>query len=230
LNGRTINISTPGSAAQPALDCPSVSNYARYEVTALPPQQRAFSGLRSTSSTAAASTRVTSMLYLDHGLGKDFTGYDDLLRRQYRHDAIAYLMLATSCCTPWRPDATPSPEDVSGMVAFAVRAEGRNGCDYRRQWVSGLSWIKRIKELADEEWKLRHLPHAAESSAPRKHIGFAESHDQALVGDQTLAFRLMGRRCILQEPQCASGRIIRHLLYERMESSTSRVAGCPRES
>ena len=53
-------------------------------------------------------------------------------------------------------------------------------------------WIKILKEKADEQWSLAELfGTLLNRRHGEKHIGYAESHDQALVGDKTLAFRLM---------------------------------------
>ena len=53
-------------------------------------------------------------------------------------------------------------------------------------------WIKLIKEKSDEEWDMGHIVHTLTNRRwGERCIGYAESHDQALVGDKTLAFRLM---------------------------------------
>ena len=52
-------------------------------------------------------------------------------------------------------------------------------------------WIKTIKDCADEEWDIIKLWYELTGRRPNeKNIGYAESHDQALVGDKTIMFRL----------------------------------------
>src|SRR5438270_5218439 len=70
--------------------------------------------------------------------------------------------------------------------------EGGLGFDYRLAMGIPDYWIKLVKETPDEGWSLSGLYHTLLNRRPHeKHIGYAESHDQALVGDKTLAFRLM---------------------------------------
>jgi 1,4-alpha-glucan branching enzyme len=137
---------------------------------------------------------VTSMLYLDHGLGRDFAGYDDYFSDNVDRDAVAYLMLANEVAHAVEPAAITIAEDVSGMAGLARPvAEGGLGFDYRLAMGIPDYWIKLIKEVPDESWDLNGLFHTIlNRRAHEKHVGYAESHDQALVGDQTLAFRLMG--------------------------------------
>ncbi len=139
---------------------------------------------------------VTSMLYLDHGLNRDFTGYDDYFSDNVDRDAVAYLMLANEVAHGVNPKAIAIAEDVSGMVGLARPvSEGGLGFDYRLAMGVPDYWIKLVKEIPDEEWSLTGLYLTLLNRRPHeKHVGYAESHDQALVGDQTLAFRLMGDR------------------------------------
>ncbi|HLK55845.1 MAG TPA: alpha-amylase family glycosyl hydrolase [Chthonomonadaceae bacterium] len=137
---------------------------------------------------------VTSMLYLDHGLARTFTSYEDYFSANVDPDAISYLMLANDVMHAVNPDAISIAEDVSGMVGLArPTAEGGLGFDYRLAMGIPDYWIKLLKEQKDEEWDLAYLYHRLlDRRYGEKHIGYAESHDQALVGDQTIAFRLMG--------------------------------------
>jgi 1,4-alpha-glucan branching enzyme len=49
-----------------------------------------------------------------------------------------------------------------------------------------------VKEVPDEQWSLGAIyTELLNRRFTEKHVGYVESHDQALVGDQTLAFRLM---------------------------------------
>lgn len=136
---------------------------------------------------------VTSMLYLDHGLGKAFTSYDDYFGPNVDNDALTYLQLANEVAHEARPDVVTIAEDVSGMPGMArpVR-EGGLGFDYRLAMGIPDFWIKLLKERRDQDWHMGELFHTLTNRrAHEGHIAYAESHDQALVGDKTLAFRLM---------------------------------------
>src|SRR5205085_1652657 len=75
---------------------------------------------------------VTSMLYLDHGLGKAFSSYDDYFGTNVDKDAVGYLQLANQLVHKIKPDAITVAEDVSGMVGTARKVEeGGLGFDYR---------------------------------------------------------------------------------------------------
>jgi 1,4-alpha-glucan branching enzyme len=138
---------------------------------------------------------VTSMLYLDHGLGKAFSSYDDYFGGNVDEDAVTYLKLANHLAHLVRPDAITIAEDVSGMVGTARPvAEGGFGFNYRLAMGVPDYWIKILKEKRDEEWNLGELFHTLLNRRHgEKHVGYAESHDQALVGDKTIAFRLMDK-------------------------------------
>ena len=138
---------------------------------------------------------VTSMLYLDHGLEKPFNSYDDYFGGNVDEDAVTYLKLANHLAHLVRPDATTVAEDVSGMVGTARPvAEGGLGFDYRLAMGIPDYWIKILKEKRDEQWNLAELlTTLLNRRYGEKHVGYAESHDQALVGDKTIAFRLMDK-------------------------------------
>jgi 1,4-alpha-glucan branching enzyme len=137
---------------------------------------------------------VTSMLYLDHGLGKAFTSYDDYFDDNVDENAYTYLALANKLVHDIRPDATTIAEDVSGMPGLASPySSGGVGFDYRFAMGVPDNWTRLVKELPDEEWHMGHLWHELTNRRrDEKTISYAESHDQALVGDQTLIFRLIG--------------------------------------
>ncbi len=137
---------------------------------------------------------VTSMLYLDHGLGRDFSSYEDYFSANVDRDAVAYLMLANEVAHAVNLRALTIAEDVSGMAGLARPvSEGGLGFDFRLAMGIPDYWIKLVKETPDEAWGLGGIYHTLLNRRPHeKHVGYAESHDQALVGDQTLAFRLMG--------------------------------------
>ena len=138
---------------------------------------------------------VTSMLYKDHGLGKPFGSYDDYFGENVDEDALVYLKMANQLAHALRPDVITIAEDVSGMVGTARPvAEGGLGFDYRLAMGIPDYWIKLLKEKRDEEWNLAELfSTLLNRRYGEKHVGYAESHDQALVGDKTIAFRLMDK-------------------------------------
>ena len=136
---------------------------------------------------------VTSMLYHDHGLGKAFTSYDDYYGDNVDEDALTYLAIANQLIHDIRPDAITIAEDVSGMPGLAVaEEEGGYGFDYRFAMGIPDFWIKLIKEVPDEDWPMGHLWHELTNRrSDEKTISYAESHDQALVGDKSIIFRLI---------------------------------------
>ena len=138
---------------------------------------------------------VTSMLYLDHGLGKRFTSYEDYFTLNTDGDALAYLQLANVVAHTVKPGSITIAEDMSGMVGMARPvAEGGVGFDYRLAMGIPDYWIKTLKEKTDDQWILQDIyKMLLNRRTHEKHIGYAESHDQALVGDKTLAFWLMDK-------------------------------------
>ncbi|MEI6563425.1 MAG: alpha amylase C-terminal domain-containing protein [bacterium] len=136
---------------------------------------------------------VTSMLYYDHGLGKAFTCYDDYFGGNVDDDALAYLTLANKVIHAVRPDALTIAEDVSGMPGLGTPADdGGIGFDYRLAMGTPDYWIKLIKEVPDEQWNMSNLYYELTNRRQdEKTISYAESHDQALVGDKTIIFRLI---------------------------------------
>jgi 1,4-alpha-glucan branching enzyme len=139
---------------------------------------------------------VTSMLYHDHGFGPPFRTYDDYFSGNVDLDALGYLMMANELTHAVSPKAITIAEDVSGMPGMARPvSEGGLGFDYRLSMGIPDLWIKIIKERPDEEWPLTDIYNAMLNRRhSEKHIGYAESHDQALVGDKTLAFWLMDQQ------------------------------------
>ncbi len=137
---------------------------------------------------------VTSMLYLDHGLGRNFVSYADYFNDTIDEDALTYLALANRLVHALRPDALTVAEDVSGMPGLAAPpSEGGFGIDFRFAMGVPDHWIKLIKEVPDEHWPVGHLWHELTNRRrEEKTIAYAESHDQALVGDQSIIFRLIG--------------------------------------
>jgi 1,4-alpha-glucan branching enzyme len=136
---------------------------------------------------------VTSMLYHNHGLGFDFASYDDYFNSNVNDNAVLYLQLANNLIHTLAPNAITIAEDMSGMPGMARPiTEGGLGFDYRLAMGVPDFWIKTLKEQSDDEWNLESIYGTLLNRRHgEKHIGYAESHDQALVGDKTLAFRLM---------------------------------------
>lgn len=138
---------------------------------------------------------VTSMLYWDHGLGRSFDTYERYYDGGQDGDAICYLMLANSLIHECNPHAITIAEDVSGMPGLASPREyGGYGFDYRLSMGVPDYWIKLLKEKRDEDWHVGAIFHElTQARFDEKVISYAESHDQALVGDKTIAFRLMDK-------------------------------------
>lgn len=136
---------------------------------------------------------VTSMLYHHHGLSKAFTSYDDYFGAAVDDAAVIYLQLANELAHTVKPEAITIAEEVSGMAGLARPvAEGGLGFDYRLAMGVPDMWIRLLKEQRDEDWNLGEIYRTLINRRyGEMHIGYAESHDQALVGDKTLAFWLM---------------------------------------
>lgn len=136
---------------------------------------------------------VTSMLYYSHGLEQSFMSYDDYYDGSTDGEAICYLTLANKMIHELRPHAITIAEEVSGMPGLANKVEdGGYGFDYRMAMNIPDYWIKTIKEKRDEDWHPSAIFwELTNRRADEKTISYAESHDQALVGDKTIIFRLI---------------------------------------
>lgn len=136
---------------------------------------------------------VTSMLYYSHGLGEAFCGYPDYFNGHQDDNAICYLTLANLLIHEVNPSAITIAEEVSGMPGLAAPfKDGGYGFDYRMAMNIPDYWIKTIKECRDEDWRPSSiLWELTNRRADEKTISYCESHDQALVGDKTLIFRLI---------------------------------------
>ena len=136
---------------------------------------------------------VTSMLYYNHGLGVDFGGYGDYYNGGQDDNAICYLTLANKVIHEVNKNAITIAEEMSGMPGLAAKIEdGGMGFDYRLAMGLPDYWIKMIKEKSDEQWNPRDIFwEMTNRRADEKTISYAESHDQALVGDKTIIFRLI---------------------------------------
>lgn len=145
---------------------------------------------------------VTSMIYKAHGINRVFTCYDDyFMDEDVDLDALSYLYFANVLIHSISPAAITIAEDVSGYPGLASDKSLMSskafciGFDYRFAMGIPDFWIRLLKEKRDETWHLGTLWH--ELNAVRddeKSISYAESHDQALVGDQTIMMRLMGAK------------------------------------
>ncbi|KAF8307005.1 1,4-alpha-glucan branching enzyme [Clavulina sp. PMI_390] len=139
---------------------------------------------------------VTSMMYKHHGIGTGFSGgYSDYFGDQADIEAIVYLILANDMIHQLYPNAITIAEDVSGMPLLCVdTAIGGVGFDYRLSMAIPDMWIKLLKEKKDDDWKMGEISWTLTNRRwKEKSIAYAESHDQALVGDKTLAFWLMDK-------------------------------------
>ena len=136
---------------------------------------------------------VTSMLYYSHGLGEAFCNYNDYFNGHQDDNAICYLTIANKLIHEVNPDAVTIAEEVSGMPGLAAKFEdGGYGFDYRMAMNIPDYWIKTIKEKRDEDWKPSSIFWEVKNRRPdEKTISYCESHDQALVGDKTIIFRLI---------------------------------------
>jgi len=136
---------------------------------------------------------VTSMLYYNHGLGQAFCSYDDYYNGRQDDNAIVYLTLANELIHQVNPRAITIAEEMSGMPGLAAKfKDGGIGFDYRMAMGIPDFWIKTIKEKKDEDWKPTAIFwELTNRRADEKTINYAESHDQALVGDKTIIFRLI---------------------------------------
>ncbi len=135
---------------------------------------------------------VTSMLYYDHGLGRNFSTYHDYFDGQQDDYAILYLTLANELIHSIKQNAVTIAEEMSGFPGIGAKtSDGGIGFDFRLSMGTPDFWIKLIKEVNDENWQVGSVYHELIQHRPEeKIIAYAESHDQALVGDKTIIFRL----------------------------------------
>lgn len=136
---------------------------------------------------------VTSMLYYDHGIGRDFTNYSFYYDGNQDEDAIVYLTLANKLIHEIKSDAITIAEDVSGMPGLASSiAKLGIGFDFRMAMGVADFWVKLLKEKKDEEWHVGDLFYELTNKRKEERtISYVESHDQAMVGDKTIIFRLL---------------------------------------
>lgn len=135
---------------------------------------------------------VTSMLYHDHGLGSDFNDNSKYFSMNTHTEAITYLQLANELIRQVNPRAITIAEDMSGMPGMCLSIDdGGIGFDYRLAMGLPDMWIKTVKEKRDEFWDIAQMWGSMCLRRPGEDsVAYVESHDQALVGDKTMIFRL----------------------------------------
>ena len=136
---------------------------------------------------------ITSMIYYDHGLGKNFVSYEEYYNGNQDEDALTYLYLANKLIHNFKPGAVTIAEEMSGMPGIAARTDSMGyGFDFRLSMGVPDYWIKLVKDTFDEAWDMGALMHELTQHRPEERvISYCESHDQALVGDKTLIFRMI---------------------------------------
>jgi 1,4-alpha-glucan branching enzyme len=152
---------------------------------------------------------VTSMLYHSRG-NKAFGSYEDYFGADADDDAILYLKLASKLIQDFKPGAIAIAEDMSGMPGLCrPLAEGGLGFSYRLAMGIPDHWIKLLKHSRDEDWDVGELWGVLANRRYREAtIAYAESHDQALVGDKTLAFWLMDQEMYWHMPKADAHPVI----------------------
>ena len=137
---------------------------------------------------------VTSMIYHHHGY-TDFDCREKFFDEGVNRDALVYLSLANKLVHDFRPEAVTIAEDVSGMPGMCRTIEdGGIGFDFRLGMAIPDFWIRLIEDERDEDWSVDEIWGVLTNRLPKvKTVAYAESHDQAMVGDKTIAFRLMDK-------------------------------------
>ena len=162
---------------------------------------------------------VTSMLYHDHGLGTDFNDNSRYFSYNTHTEAITYLQLANELIRQVNPKAITIAEDMSGMPGMCLPIpDGGIGFDYRLGMGLPDMWIKTVKEKSDEQWDIYQMWCDMCLRRPGENtIAYVESHDQALVGDQTMIFRLAGANMYTDmNTDCHNPRIDRAIALHKM--------------
>ncbi|EFA11030.1 1,4-alpha-glucan-branching enzyme [Tribolium castaneum] len=139
---------------------------------------------------------VTSMLYHSRGIGQGFSGnYEEYFGLNVDTEGLVYLMLANHVAHHFNPDGITIAEDVSGMPGTCRPiSEGCLGFDYRLAMAVPDKWIKLLKHYSDDDWNVGNIVHTLTNRRwMEPSVAYAESHDQALVGDKTIAFWLMDK-------------------------------------
>ena len=139
---------------------------------------------------------VTSMLYFHHGLGVDFVDYSMYFNGSQDEEALIYLAMANQVIHENNASSITIAEDISGMPGLASPIEnGGIGFDFRMAMGVTDFWVKTIKEKKDEDWHVGDIYfQLTNKRGEEKTISYAECHDQAMVGDKTIIFRLMDEK------------------------------------
>jgi len=138
---------------------------------------------------------ITSMMYHHHGDFMHFDHYDKYFIEGVDWDALKYLQLANELLHQLKPDAISIAEDMSGMPGICREIkDGGIGFDFRLGMGIPDFWIKYLKEKKDEDWNIHELWSVMTNRRYKERtVAYAESHDQAIVGDKTVAFWLMDK-------------------------------------
>ena len=172
---------------------------------------------------------VTSMLYWDHGLGKDFGDYALYFDAGVDENAVTYLGLANMLVKEIAPNAITIAEDVSGMAGLAAPfRNGGVGFDFRMSMGVADHWIKWIKEKSDEQWSPGEIWwELTRKRDDEKTISYAECHDQALVGDKTIIFRLADKEMYFSMDKASQNMIVERAvaLHKMIRLVTAATAG-----
>ncbi len=152
---------------------------------------------------------VTSMIYHHHG-HTEFDCREKFFDEGVNEDALTYLTLANQLVHTFRPQAVTIAEDVSGMPGMCCPIdEGGIGFDYRLGMAIPDFWIRLLKDIPDEDWNIWEMWSVMTSRQPSvKTVAYAESHDQALVGDKTIAFRLMDKEMYFHMDRASENLVI----------------------
>ena len=172
---------------------------------------------------------VTSMIYWDHGLGKDFGNYALYFDNGVDEDAVIYLSLATQLIKEMNPAGITIAEDVSGMAGLAAPLQAYGvGFDFRMAMGVADHWIKWIKERSDESWSMGEIWwELTNKRADEKTVSYAECHDQAMVGDKTIIFRLMDKEMYFAMNKASQNDIVDRgiALHKMIRLATAATAG-----
>ena len=139
---------------------------------------------------------VTCTMFKHHGINMSFSGqYHEYFGDAADNEGISYLMLANHLIHSCNPYAITIAEDVSGMPTLCRPVEeGGIGFDYRLNMSIPDKWIQLLKESKDEEWNMGNITHTLTNRRyAEKCIAYAESHDQAIVGDKTISMWLFDK-------------------------------------
>ncbi len=172
---------------------------------------------------------VTSMLYHNHGLGVNFDSYEKYFSMNTDTESVTYLQLANELIHTLNPNAITVAEDMSGMPGMCIPIpDGGIGFDYRLSMGVPDMWIKYLSKMRDEDWSMDNLWYELTTRRPfEKNIGYAESHDQALVGDKTIMFWLADKEMYYSMSKSSENYIIDRAMdyHKEIRLVTSTLAG-----